>query len=140
MFNKQYSCYEDIQSVQDRLRWCRHRMGLKQKEVAQQIGIPRARYTDLETGHADRYPKEIVDKLAELYQVPVDDLLDDYNRFLYKGQGKMIREYRESLGLQKKPFARLIGIKAETLRAWESDRKQIGRKSWERYFKGKMKV
>lgn len=31
-------------------------------------------------------------------------------RFLYKGQGKMIREYRESLGMKKKPFARFMGI------------------------------
>ena len=108
LFNQQYQNYEDIPNVQDRLRWCRHHMGLMQKEVAELIGITRGHYIDFEVGYVDHYPKEIVDKLAELYQVPVDDLLDDYNRFLYKGQGKLIREYRESLGLKKKQFARLI--------------------------------
>ena len=86
LFNQQYQNYEDIPNVQDRLRWCRHHMGLMQKEVADLIGITRGHYIDFEVGYVDHYPKEIVDKLAALYQVPVDDLLDDYNRFLYKGQ------------------------------------------------------
>ena len=123
LFNQHYQNYEDIPNVPDRLRWCRHHMGLMQMEVAELIGISRGHYIDFEVGYVDYYPKEIVDKLAALYKIPVDDLLDDYNRFLYKGQGKMIREYRESLGLQKKPFARLIGVDPNLLRAWEADQK-----------------
>lgn len=65
---------------------------------------------------------------------------DDYNRFLYKGQGKMIREYRESLGLQKKPFARLIGVDPNLLRAWEADQKRMNINSWEKYFKNLIKA
>ena len=140
LFNQQYQNYEDILNVPDRLRWCRHHMGLMQKEVAELIGISRGHYIDFEVGYVDHYPKEIVDKLAELYQIPVDDLLDDYNRFLYKGQGKLIREYRESLGLKKKPFARLMGIEPNSLRAWESDQKRMFKDSWEKYFKGKIKA
>lgn len=30
-FNQQYHSYEEIQNVPDRLRWCRHHMGLMQK-------------------------------------------------------------------------------------------------------------
>ena len=76
LFNQQYQNYEDIPNVPDRLRWCRHHMGLMQKEVAELIGISRGHYIDFEVGYVDYYPKEIVDKLAELYGVPVDDLLD----------------------------------------------------------------
>ena len=130
LFNQQYQNYEDIPNVQDRLRWCRHHMGLMQKEVADLIGITRGHYIDF----------EIVDKLAELYQIPVDDLLDDYNRFLYKGQGKMIREYRESLGLKKKQLARLIGVDPNLLRAWEADQKRMNINSWNKYFKDKIKA
>ena len=140
LFNQQYQNYEDIPNVPDRLRWCRHHMGLMQKEVAELIGISRGHYIDFEVGYVDYYPKEIVDKLAELYGVPVDDLLDDYNRFLYKGQGKMIREYRESLGLKKKPFARLMGISPNLLRAWEDHQKRMNINSWNKYFKGKIKA
>ena len=140
LFNQHYQNYEDIPNVQDRLRWCRHHMGLMQKEVAELIGISRGHYIDFEVGYVDYYPKEIVDKLAALYKIPVDDLLDDYNRFLYKGQGKMIREYRESLGLQKKPFARLIGVDPNLLRAWEADQKRMNINSWEKYFKNLIKA
>ena len=58
----------------------------------------------------------------------------------YKGQGKMIREYRESLGLKKKPFARLMGISPNLLRAWEDHQKRMNINSWNKYFKGKIKA
>ena len=140
LFNQQYQNYEDIPNVQDRLRWCRHHMGLMQKEVAELIGISRGHYIDFEVGYVDHYPKEIVDKLAALYGVPADDFLDDYNRFLYKGQGKVLQEYRESLGLKKKQFARLINLDPGTLRIWERDEKIMFKKSWEKYFKDIIKV
>ena len=104
-------------------------------------GIREYVYTLLHFGRLRKVcTKEIVDKLAALYKIPVDDLLDDYNRFLYKGQGKMIREYRESLGLQKKPFARLIGVDPNLLRAWEADQKRMNINSWEKYFKNLIKA
>lgn len=140
LFNQQYHSYEEIHNVQDRLRWCRHHMGLMQKEVADMIGITRGHYIDFEVGYVDYYPKEIVDKLAKLYQIPVDDLLDDYNRFLYKGQGKLIREYRESLGMKKKPFARLIHLDPGTLRIWENEEKRMSINSWNKYFKDIIKA
>lgn len=140
LFNQQYQNYENIPIVQDRLRWCRHHMGLMQKEVAARIGINRGHYMDFEDGYVDCYPKEIVDKLAELYEVPVDDLLDDYNRFLYKGQGRLIQEHRQSLGLGKKAYARLMKIDLKSLRAWESEKKRITKNSWMKYFKGVIKA
>ena len=138
VFNQQYHSYKEIPNVPERLRWCRHHMGLMQKEVAKRIGVSRRHYMELEDGYLTYYSKEIVDKLAELYQVPVNDLLDDYNRFLYKGQGKLIKEYREQLGLKKKPFARLLGIPPCLLRAWETEQKRTSFSSWEKYFKNKI--
>ena len=110
LFNQQYQNYEDIPNVQDRLRWCRHHMGLMQKEVAELIGITRGHYIDFEVGYVDHYPKEIVDKLAALYQISVDDLLDDYNRFLYKGQGKMKGIEQKSRCSNFKEFVHLLSL------------------------------
>ena len=140
LFNQQYHCYEEIQNVPDRLRWCRHRLGLMQKEVAELVGISRARYVDFETGSVDYYSKEIVDKLSKIFGIPVTDLLDNYNLFIYRGQGRMIREYRESLGMKKKPFAKMIGLDPGLLRAWEAEQKQMFRNSWEKYFKELIKI
>ena len=75
--NQQFSCYEDIETIPDRMRWCRHQKGLMQIEVADLIGVSRKSYMNIENGNLIRYEKKIVDKLAELYQIPVKDLLDD---------------------------------------------------------------
>ena len=83
LFNQQYQNYEDISRVPHRLHWCCHHIELMQKEVAELIGISRNHYIDFEVGYLDYYPKEIVDKLAVLYKVPVD-----YNRFLFISRGK----------------------------------------------------
>ena len=34
LFNKQYGSYEDIDNIPDRLRFCRHRLGLMPVKVA----------------------------------------------------------------------------------------------------------
>ena len=140
LINQQYQNYEDLPTVQDRLRWCRHHKGLMQKEVAELTGISHSRYSDMENGAVDYYTKEIADKLAAFYEIPVYDLLDDYNLFLYTGQGKLTREYRERLGLKIKPFAQLIGIDRNLLRAWEADRKRISFNSWNKFFKNIIKL
>ena len=140
LFNQQYHSYEEIICVQDRLRWCRHHMGLMQKEVAELIGITRTQYIEYEVGSVNYFPKEIVDKLAELYQVPVCDLLDEYNRFMYQGQGCLLMKYRESLGMKKKPFARMLGVEPNLYRAWEADQKRMTVRSWDKHFKNVIKI
>ena len=140
LFNKQYHSYEDIDNIPDRLRFCRHKLGLMQKEVAQIVGIARSTYINLETGKFNGFDKTTADKLAKLYNIPVYDILDDYNRFIAVGQGKLIREHRESLNLGKRPFARALGVDANMIRLWESERKQISLKSWEKYFKNRISI
>lgn len=140
ILNQQYHCYEDIKNIPDRLKWCRHHEGLMQKEVVNLLGITKKHYQCYENGYSDYYPKEIVDKLSELYQVAVDDLLDDYNRFLYHGQGRIIREYRESLGLTKKQFALMIHINPGTFQRWEREDTRVAKSSWEKYLKNIIKV
>ena len=107
-----------------------------QTEVAQQVGMTYSVYKSIEEGFTQHIPKEHVERLAQFYHVPVTDFLDEFNRFLYDGQAIRIRAYREALGLGKKTFARKMGISIRSLREWESGKKVISRKCWERYFKG----
>ena len=134
-FNQSYQRYEDIQNVPDRLRWCRHSRGLLQAEVAQRIGVSSNVYKNIEDGMTQQIPKEVVDKLAQLYEVPVTDFLDAYNRFLYDGQVQCIHAYREKMEVGKKTFAKAMGIPIRSLQGWESGRKTISRQNWERCFK-----
>ena len=136
-FNQRYRRYEEIDNVADRLRWCRHSMGLMQAEVADKVGMTHNVYKTIEAGVTRQIQREMAERLAQFYGVPVTDFLDEFNRFLYDGQADRIRAYRESLGLGKKPFAREMGIPIRSLREWESGRKVISLKCWERYFKGK---
>ena len=99
LFNKQYGSYEDIDNIPDRLRFCRHRLGLMQKEVARMAGISRNTYINLETGNLNAFNKSTADKLATIFDIPVYDLLDGYNRFLCDGQAQRIKEYRASFCL-----------------------------------------
>ena len=66
LFNKQYHSYEDIDNIPDRLRFCRHKLGLMQKEVAQIVDIARSTYINLETGNHNGFDKTVADKLSKL--------------------------------------------------------------------------
>lgn len=136
-FNRQYRRYEEIENVPDRIRWCRHSKGLMQMEVADKVGMRHNVYKAIEEGLTRHIQMELMERLAEFYDVPVMDFLDEYNRFLYDGQANRIRAYRESMGLGKKTFAKEMGIPCRSLQDWESGRKVISMKCWERYFKGK---
>ena len=83
---------------------------------------------------------QFMDKLAALYQVPVEELLDEYNLFLYKGQARQIIALRGKLGLSRTAFARQFGISERSLRAWESGEKVISKRCWERYFQRLMGI
>lgn len=86
------------------------------------MGIPRGTY----------YPIEKMQKIAELFSVPVTDLLDEFNRFLYNGQGRQIKEMRQRRQMTQAEYARWIGVPFGTLQAWEQDRVRIGKQTWSR--------
>lgn len=133
-FQQRYHRYEEIDNVPDKLRWCRCTKGLLQAEVARKNGVSTNVYKNMEDGITQQIPKEVADKLAQLYGVPATDFLDAYNRFLYIGQAQCIREYRAKMGLGKKNFERAMGIPIRSLQSWESGRKVMSRQSWEKYF------
>ena len=135
--NQQYQDYCEIQGIPDRLRWCRHRMGLMQKEAAALVGISRKVYLDIETGAVEDIDKVVVDKLAALYQISAEDLTSDYIRFISQGQGEKVKAYRQSLGMGIKAFARYLGVREGTVRDWEAEKQRISRQSWEKHFKGR---
>ena len=109
----------------EHLRWRRHELGLLQKEAAVQIGVPRSVYHSLETGEAGSYDPAVMDKPASLYGIPVSDLLDDDHRLAL----------RSSLGMPRKQFADHLRTDVRNIRAWETERKTVSRRMWNRYMK-----
>ena len=133
--NERYRRYEEIDSIPDRLRWRRHELGLLQKEVAAKIGIPRCVYSSLEAEEKDFYDPLIMDKLSALYHIPLNDLLNDYTRFLQAGQGQAILNLRQSLNMTRSQFAQYLHTDVDNIIVWETEKKRISREMWEKYFR-----
>ena len=130
-FNLQFSDFSEITETADKLRWLRYQNGLRQRDVADYAGIDRSTYVHYEAYGKDLYPPEHMEKIAQLFEVPVDTLLDDYNLFLRK----QIKAIRMKLGLTQKQYADRLGVNLGNLKHWEQNRKQIFKSTWEKYFK-----
>lgn len=137
-FNLAYSDLSKIDNTADRLRWCRYHKGLLQRDVADYTGIDRGTYWSYEETTRNLYPLDKMEKIAELYGVSITELLDEYNTFLYIGQGKQLKSLRKNEGLTQKEYAILLGIPFGTLKNWEADRVQMFKSTWEQLFRNEL--
>lgn len=135
-----YQSYQDIQDMNDRLRWLRFEKNLTQAEVANAIGVERRTYANLEIGKAKTISDECLRRLSDLFGVEPELILDDYNLFIRSNPGERIKEYRHQLGMFKNEFARYLGVNEDTLSDWENGRVVISRRSWEQYFKDRIVI
>jgi transcriptional regulator with XRE-family HTH domain len=136
--NIKYTDPSEIATVADKLRYYRHKKALRQRDVAEQTGIHLATYCAYE--QEDRkmpYPFDNLGKIAELFGVEITTLLDQYNLFLFNGQGRQIRALRQSLGLTKKEFGDLYRFHVYTVNQWEKDNIQILKSTWVKLFGNK---
>ena len=127
---------EALTTTADKLRYYRHVHGLEQQEVAVYVGLYRGTYAGYETpGARDYYPLDKLSALAKLFDVPLEYLLDDYNAFLYKGQGRQVQTLRERMGLSRREFADKFGVWTTTVRDWETEPVRMTKQTWEKLFK-----
>ena len=123
-----------IAKVADKLRWYRYHHSLLQKEVADKIGVSRSTYIHYEECEHDYYPINHMEKLSALYGVPVTDLLDEYNTFLYYGQGKQLQAMRQTLNMTQCEYSQKLGVPLGTLKKWEQNQSRIQKSTWKRLF------
>jgi len=129
--NLQYRSLEDIPTTAEKLRWLRCQRNLFQIEVADYAGLERSTYIGYEEGARDSYPLDKLALIAELFQVPVDDLLDEYNRFLAR-QGEEVRTIRQESGFSQEGFAAVLGVSESAVRRWENGKARMTKGIWER--------
>ena len=134
-FNIRYPDPAKITKMSDKLRYYRYKKGLMQREVADYLGIDRSTYIHYEEQDHDYYPIAEVEKLASLHGVQVTDFLDDYNLFLYRDQGRQIRERRLALHMTQTEYAKQLGVPVGNLKKWEKNRVRMLKSTWERCFK-----
>ena len=131
-FALEFPTADKIETVADKLRYYRHQKGLYQSDVADYLGLERSTYIDYENQGRDYYSAEVMEKLAELFCVDVYDLLDDYNKFLYDGQGRNIRMLREQLNITQEELAKRMNVSILKVERWEQDEVRMFKFTWVR--------
>lgn len=121
--------WKDMDNIADKLRYLRIKKGLIQKDVANYLGINIGTYKTYEDKTRIYYPKNHIIKLSELYNVPIENILDDYNRFLYE-QGMNIIKIRQMLRMDPQEFALYMNVDRNTVRCWEKENTVIPYKTW----------
>lgn len=130
--NLRYNNPEQIPHTADRLRYFRCQKNLHQSEVADYAGIDRSTFIGYEDCTRDSYPLDKLQKIAEFLQVDIDELLDNYNRFLYEGQGRNLKTLRKNLRMTQTEFSKLLQTPLSTLKRWEQNQVRMTKGMWER--------
>lgn len=120
--------------IADKLKWYRYHKALLQKDVADYIGIDPKTYSKYEEYGRDQYPISSMSRLAELYEIPLEELLDAYHLFLLRGQAEQLKTLRESKKLTQKEFAESIGVPLGKYKHWEQGKVKISRSNGKKYF------
>ena len=123
---------EKLTTVSDKLKWYRYQNGLLQSQVAKAIGVNRTTYSHYEENALESYPPDKLSKAAELFGIDVTALLDEYNLFLYYGQGAQIKRLRKSMKLTQSQFAKCLNTPLGTLKKWEQNRVSIQKKTFKK--------
>ena len=121
-FLQHYPTPDLLNTTADKLRWYRLEDGYLQAEIAEIIGIYRSTYIHYEEPTRKFYELDKLQLLADLYQVDIECLLDDYMLFLYRGQGKQLKAMRKELGMTQRQFADMVGVRYISLKQWERER------------------
>lgn len=128
-FNLEITNSCDIDDIKEKLRYFRLKNSLSQEDVAEYIGIDRKTYRSYEND-TRIYPINIMHKMANMYNIDVNLLLDDYHKFIYFGQGKNIKRIRTELGLKQWELAEELGVSLRVIKAAEQEKVRFLKKNY----------
>lgn len=126
---------QTLGTVSDKLKWYRYQNGLQQSDMAKIMEVDRTTYSRYEENVLEAYPLDKLKKAAVYFGIDITELLDEYNLFLYRGQGEQIKGLRKSLGLTQVEFARQFGVSIQKVRNWEEEKVRVNRGTFEKIMK-----
>ena len=106
-------------TVADKLRYYRFTHELLQKDIAEIVHICRNTYASYEDDARISYDIEVMKRIAEYYKIPVTNLLDDYNLFLYEQPGLKLKQLRKSYHITQKTLSEFMHVQRNTIMEWE---------------------
>lgn len=118
----------------EKIRYFRHKHFLHQLDVASALHMERTVYQHYEQPERDYFPLDILEKIALFYNIPANDLMDDYHLFLYHNPGMSVKQLRKQLGYTQEIFAKKLHICKKTVRDWEKGHARISRETYIKLF------
>ncbi len=129
-FNIQYPNPAMLTTTADKLRYYRYKNPCSSGKSLTMQGLTKAPIFIMKTRNMTTTRIDKLGRIAELLEVDITDLLDEYNRFLYDGQGWQIRKIRKSMGLTQYQFGKLYGVSAGAVKRWESGKVRVTKGTW----------
>lgn len=123
---------QSLGTVSDKLKWYRYQNGLQQSDMAKIMGVDRTTYSRYEENVLEAYPLDKLEKAAKYFGIDITELLDEYNLFLYRGQGEQIKGLCKLLGLTQSELARQLGVSLQKVRNWEEEKVRVSRGTFEK--------
>ena len=131
-FNLLYTNPAMITTASDEIIYYRYKKSLYQSDVAKYVGMDRGTYSGYEENARDYYPSDMMDKIAVLFEVNVYMLLDNYNRFLYDGQGQQIKAIRKQLNITQRGLAKMMNVDLTKVKRWEQNKVRMFEGTWQK--------
>ena len=120
-------------TIGDRIKFYRYEKRMKQTELAEVVGIDVSTLKHYENTN-NNHDLDKLSRIADVLEVDVKLLYDDYHLFLSDDYGAKIKELRKSLGLTQTTFAEKYNTSVKTIKAWEHERVRVSRKTYKKMF------
>ena len=122
-------------SIPERLAFYRNNCGYTQEQIAQLLNMTKYQYSKYEYTIKDKYNVSFINSILKIYNILPEDLLDEYNLFLYHGQGAQLEQHRKSLGLNVQEYADYLDVPYRHLTLWIKDKNRMGKGTFEKIAK-----
>ena len=127
---------DDDADIYDVIKYHRVKKGYTLEELAKMVNV--SRYTIMAIENKKEY--YCIKTLRKIFRVldiedEVMSKMDTYMRFLYMGGQATVKDIRKRLGMTQSKFAEALGVSRSSIRDWESGKKELSRKSWEKLVK-----
>lgn len=131
-FNIMYPSPDSVTDISDKLKYFRLMKSLKQRDIADLLGINRTTYVRYEE-NPETIPIDILLKIAVTIDTdPREIISDEYCELQLNNQGNTLRAIRKSHGMTQCEFARCLGVYDSTVKRWENNRSKIKRETYEK--------
>ena len=133
VIEKPVGMLEDDADIYDAIKYYRIKRGYTIEELAKMVNV--SRYTVMAIENRKKY--YCVKTLRKIFRVldieeEVITKMDAYLRFLYMRGQATVKDIRKRLEMTQSKFAEELGVSRSSIRDWESGKKELSRKSWEK--------